>query len=380
MPTIALMLAACVLSLCLHSCFSDCKLYNTCPGALIEIAAENMSDETGEECAQCLKDHCRKEANTCSVDVACNHAARCRLATTPVRYQECLTELHDDGFSQGDEGRKPWEGEPKNAFVGCLKADCSSECEQDRFACGDVSNGAYGRLEILLAVRMFSDVGTSEEDGHFTVVKNAQARACSNTCPDKWTPPDENGQIRLSVENVEAASLYFELMPTDDSDDFPQTLYYPRKLGQAGLQLVAVYLVSKPDIEKGNAILGFGHGLLKEASQSFILPDGCIWENLAVSGLRLSAKSVETQRDVPQCHEMQIACSEGNCKPCIWYALTRVPTRTKQDTDETGAGIVGLAEGTYEVSARDESEHVVTRRTIRMVHGAMTIARTWPAN
>ena len=307
--------------------------------------------------------------------------ARCRLTSNPDEYQACLHELIEHEYTTGDEKSKPWEGEEKNAFADCAYRHCWSECNDARFSC-DATRGEYRDLKVWLAVRKYGAAPPGM--GSYLIASDAQARACvAGKCDEPWEQAQPNGVIELKVEGkVVAEELYFEIKPKDgESPDFPPTLYYPRRFSDADPQLAAAYVVRNREIESGNGWLGFEAAVLTEEAQSLILPDGCTWEEVSVPDMRISVKRVGPEpvpepRVIPQCHELPL-CLAACRRPCVWYARKRVPDLTQVMTDGTGAGAVGLAEGMYEITAEDEQKHV-SRRTVRMRKGWMTVARTWP--
>jgi hypothetical protein len=305
------------------------------------------------------------------VDVECNYTARCRLTTNPVDYQDCLLDLSELGYTAGDEERKPWEGKEINSFADCADRNCWRECgEPARFAC-DATRGEYRGFKLWLAVRKYVGSATPTEV-NYTVASDAEARACvGSPCnSDDWGKADENGLIELKLQRkVAPGELYFELRPKDGvPGDFPETRYYPRRLGDADPQLVAVYLVRNREIQIGNGLLGFGDTVLKDRAQSLILPDGCTWEAHSLPDMQITVRPVGGE-PLPQC--------TGQPRQCVWYARNSLPDPTQPRTDGTGAGAVGLGEGLYEILAQYKDK-TVSRRTVRMSPGWMTVARTWP--
>jgi hypothetical protein len=346
----------------------DCKLYNTCAGALIDIAVEDLPSEAADQCRHCLEEHCQDEADSCSVDVECNYTARCRLKSNPDDYQTCLLDLSKYGYTAGDELRKPWEGRQENSFADCAYQDCRPDCDQARFAC-NATRGEYRGFTLWLAVRKYGAGPPSLSN--YRLATDARARACTGGDCTNWWPANANGLIKLQLQgNVAAEELYFEIKPKRGvAPDFPPTRFYPRRFGDADPQLASVYVVRSRDIEIGNGVLGFGAAVLAKEAQSLILPDGCIWEESSLPDMQITVRPVGGE-PLPQC--------TGQRQQCVWYARNSLPDPTQPRTDGTGAGAVGLPEGMYDVSAEDEQGHVVSRRTVRMSKGWMTVVRTWP--
>lgn len=372
---------------------SDCKLYGTCAGSLLELT-DTFADSKRESCRRCLKTHCTAEEQRCSIDIACNFTSRCTLTKSPSDYQDCLRALYEGGLTIGNERRHPWEGRQTELDVGgdrtfgeCLHEHCRPDCIEDPFACAktfadDQSYSEYD-IRVEVAVRSYPE---------YTRMPNVSLQACEDV-PDRQEPgktkaicekagvTDARGVASLKVrQHIKAEALYFVI--DGQPGDFPKTLYYPGRLGSDDLQLVPIYIVKSYLIEFGNEELRRGRIVLKDSAQSLILTDSCVWEKISVPALRVSVEDAS----VPQCHDLKDRgpCDEdAGCTPCVWYAIKRSPDEGFPDfnaerTDGTGAGIVGLNAGFYTIRVDRGKDERVGGRTVRMENGAMTIVRTWP--
>ncbi len=365
----------------------DCTLYDTCAGSLLRRADE-FAGTKKESCRQCLNTHCATEEQRCSTDIACNFTSRCMLTKSPSAYQKCLRTLYEGRLTFGNEKRYPWEGRGVELDAGgdltfgeCLHERCREHCIEDPFACAKTFSGGetYSQydVQVEVAVRSYPD---------YTPQPNVSIRACEDVrrtsakrpfdavCED-WKSTDGRGVARVPVrEFIPAEALYFEIR--EEKGNFPTTLYYPGRLGQKELQLIAIYVVKASSIELGNQALRREGTVLKDSAQSLILTDSCVWEKISVPGLRVEVEDAS----VPQCHELEGGpCDEdAGCTPCVWYAKKESPDFNAERTDGTGAGIVGLDAGFYTIKVLRGEDEQVGGRTVRMENGAMTIVRTWP--
>jgi hypothetical protein len=369
----------------------DCKLFGTCTNSLLE-RAEEMAEQLGAEattCRKCLNERCQATALSCSLNFECNFTSRCRLTTSPSAYQACMRDLYEGGLTFGRETRFPWEGEENASTFGrCLHEHCRSACVGDSFACGE-TYGEYDELRAKVAVREYPG---------YDPVKRVRLRVCFDSdlpeatlderwrsCTD-WEKTDDDGIASFTDEhdevlkNVPVERLYFEIEAQEGL--FPKTFYYPGRLGEEGLQLLAIYVVNLQLIAAGNSALQRGYKVLEDAAQSLILSDSCVWETIAAPDLR-----VEIDNNlVEQCYERKELCDETACPPCVWYAANQFPDPLARRTDGSGAGVVGLPPAFYTIRVKradddgddDNDEPVSLRRRIRMEKGAMTVVRTWP--
>jgi hypothetical protein len=151
-------------------------------------------------------------------------------------------------------------------------------------------------------------------------------------------------------------------------------------MGVSGPQLGTAYVIRNDDVFVGNRVFGFGTALLEDATQAVILTDSCLREEISAPGLRIEVIPLDVigAEEVPQCHAPGVCGTQ--CKPCIWYAINEAPSPTARQTDGSGAGVIGLPEGKYEIRAKDARDRVVSKRTVYLKKGYLTIVRTWPVN
>jgi hypothetical protein len=363
----------------------DCKLFDTCPSSLLE-RAEEMAEEVGAQaktCRECLNEHCRETALSCSLSFECNFTSRCMLTGSPSAYQACMLDLYEGGLTFGREKRFPWEGDENAGIFGkCLHDHCRTACIGDPFACGETFR-EYDALRIKVAVRSYPFYERLEglalkacqdiEGPHATLEE--EGRNCTDwQVTDRWGIASfdealENEKLR----DISAEGLYFEIEGQEGL--FPRTFYYPGRLGESDLQLLAIYVVNEQIIKAANGKLQRGYTVLQDAAQSLILTDSCVWEEISVPGLTVK---VEGAPLVPECYTLDELCDGGGCTSCVWYATDEFPDPHAEQTDGTGAGVVGLAPGFYAIRVERGGELVSRRPMLRMEAGAMTIARTWP--
>lgn len=400
-----------LLAVALGACskFDDCKLYNTCSGDLIELAVETAGD-AGPECDTCLRRECTDQARDCSADPACHYPARCRLATDPVEWQECLLRLYRRGYSRGDEARFVWEGKvgkeeedfsDKN-FSSCLASKCKGSCVDPgrRWTC-EYSVPYYdGSFTAKLSIRRVPIAKDQDRrpDAPLPSMK-IRARFCTGENAEQcanhpWYPGNRYDEIDVPTGSSRSDSLHFELQSCrtqplgsavdceapalGDEQAIPPTLYYPGPLVPGVTQPVPIYVVTSKTVAASNQVLSRGPSVLSDVSQSLILPDSCIWESDSAPGVRIR---VEERPDLTLCQTLPEGrqCEGDACKPCIWYAVAEIAKATTTQTDGTGAGVLGLPTGPYTIIVEDvKTGAMVGKRTIQLRAGYLTIARIWP--
>lgn len=363
----------------------DCKLFDTCPHSLLE-RAEKMAEDVGAEpatCRRCLDEHCGTTALSCSLNFECNFTSRCMLTTSPSAYQACMLDLYEGGLTFGHEKRFPWEGDENASLFGsCLHDHCRDACIRDPFACGETFR-EYDALRTKVAVRSYPfyeplkglEVKACQDIEGPLATLDEEGRDCTDwRVTDRWGIASFAGELENErLQDVSAEGLYFEIKGQEGL--FPRTFYYPGRLGESDLQLLAIYVVEEQIIKAANDKLQRGYRVLQDVGQSLILTDSCVWEEISVPGLTVQ---VERAPLVPQCHGLDKLCDDGSCTSCVWYAVDEFPDPRAERTDGTGAGVVGLAPGFYAIRVQRGDEVVSWRPMLRMEAGAMTIARTWP--
>jgi hypothetical protein len=382
----------------------DCALYNTCPGDLIKLAAKSAGTQA-EVCQTCLKNSCKVEDRTCSKDVACHFSARCRLTTDTVDFQTCLVHLFEQRYSEGLEQSSPWEGDEENKFSVCLDTHCENECrnKEMRWSCSSKPPEDYLRVRVHVSIRRYPYLFVDKSVDAPEPTTKARVRVCHGegrpdpTCPDDaWVIADIDGLAQLQVPTATSETLYFEVEsclrgplewgvckapPVYDESGFPPTLFFPGPLLPSGDQPVAIWVMNTQLVGVGNQLLAWGAGVLPHTSQSVLLPDSCLWEPISAPNVRVS---IQERPDLPACKGLPDGrtCSGSDCVPCIWYAVgggaDRTVSLTKKQTDGSGAGVVGLAEGSYTVRVENVATgEIVGRRKIQLRDGMLTVARIW---
>jgi hypothetical protein len=294
------------------------------------------------------------------------------LTHSPRDYQRCLLNLYQAGYTRGDEQRHPWEG-TQNRFARCLLGSCRAKCIEAPFSC-DEEPLEYAQPTLRVAVRRYPN---------FERAAGITLRACGpKMCSESYVTDDAGVAVVKDLPvGIPEDGLYFEIDAIEEEPGRPAvpfTRYYPGRLGDDDQQLVAVYIVTSQEIGLGNALLRWSARaeVLADASQSLILPDSCVWDDISAKNLRITVAG----QAVEQCHKLgREPCDDaGVCTPCVWYSSGNVPTLSGQLTDGSGGGVVGLAGGPVQISVEQEDGHVIAQRTIQMEPGTMTIARTWP--
>jgi hypothetical protein len=354
----------------------DCALFDYCPDSLM-THAKALAGSMADECEACLngayapgKPGCRTELSDCNASKECIYASQCMLSHSPRDFQHCLFNFYKNGFTRGDEERRPWESN-ENTFARCVMSQCRNECVEKPFACTEEPM-EYAKPTLRAAVRAYPD---------FNRATGVTLRACGpKKCSQSHTTDDAGIAVVDDLPvGIPEDGLYFEIDPIEKErgrDAVPFTRYYPSRLGSDEEQLVAVYIVTSDEIGRGNALLGQIGVVLEDAGQSLILPDSCVWDEISAKGLSIHVDG----QTVVQCHQLgRKPCDDaGVCTPCVWYSRGTWPTLDEKQTDGSGGGIVGLGDGMVTIHIEREDRVEIARRTIRMEPGTMTIARTWP--
>lgn len=356
---------------------SDCKFYETCADSLVHDA-KKLAGSTADACESCLE-ACQGALSECNESYRCIYTSKCMLTRSPEQHQSCLLDLFQAGYTRGDEKGNPWqalETGQDGLFARCLFKSCREQCVSEPFVCDDDSQQYSRRFNLRVAVRTYPG---------FKLATGVRVSVCDeNGCHDSTTA-DDAGIAVLEYEPVRVLQEEFHFQieaRVDGPDKFPFTRYYPGRLGEDDEQLVAVFVMTTNTISQANSILFPAPGsqtVLKDAGQSLVLPDSCVWEETSPDKLRIDVKDAAGNL-VEQCHELPNALDDaGVFTPCVWYARDRTVARAYQQTDGNGgAGVIGLGDGLVTVTVKQEDNTIIAQRTIRMEPGTMTIARTWP--
>jgi hypothetical protein len=357
----------------------DCQLSNTCRGTLLET----LRREAPDGCAACLEEHCSKAVADCTEQYRCNRAARCQVKADPISYQDCLSELWDDGLSSAGDWRGAWEGDTRLLRTCLTKDPCLTRCQRHTsdWSCIERGGGPYDTpmeipLTLVFSVKFF---GLSEQE-KFQAASNVEVHVCrSMGCNDAGPATRSDGTVELVLpERTPTAGLHFELVDGDEEPRFPRTYYYPGRLGESERQPIAVYLIPSELVRGANESLIDRFEVLADAGQSVILPDACREQNTpSATGvtLRLQVGGVS----VPRCVADAGVREDGSSPACVWYAASGgTPDLDSGSTVGWGGGVVGLPSGRYTLSVCHGDDLVSRRTDVKMSEGALTIARTWP--
>jgi hypothetical protein len=367
------LLLPCALAAC-HRLDDDDHLLQATHGLL------GLYADASDACVGCLQDACSEHARECVNDPGCKKAVQCQREENPGDYWDCLSELFEMDASSPSDPNGAWEGN-KGEFGSCAERNCKVDCERDRsdwLCIGWNGTTQYKDYTLVLAV----EVMRPGEPG-FSVASHVSVQTCSPLQPcggDDQT--NDAGTVSVQVKTGGAEGLYFKLEPGDSGLAFPPTYYYPTHLGSSARQPISVYLFATETIASAHAMLGLDAGVLPDAAQALILPDGCR-EQSQPSATQVTVHLEEMDAPLRQCRGAVIQRGGLKDGPCIWYGSESGAPMTSTTPDEyshgRGAAILGLESRSYVLRVCDQdSKHLRARREVVMEAGSLTVARTWP--